>query len=72
MEDIVERALAVVKSKSEWVNFIKQFDDSSGFIFVDSAMMDEIKDAVDAENPIHSGASLALCLQKCKIILNNT
>jgi hypothetical protein len=72
MEDIVERALAVVKSKLEWVNFIKQFDDSSGFIFVDSAMMDEIKDAVDAENPIHSGASLALCLQKCKIILNNT
>ena len=72
MEDIVERALAVVKSKSEWVNFIKQFDDSSGFIFVDSAMMDEIKDAVDAENPIHSGASLALCLQKCKILLNNT
>ena len=71
MENIVERALEVVKTKPEWVNYIKHFDNPSGFVFTDSQILDEIKDAVDAENPIHSGASLAMCLQKCKIILNS-
>jgi hypothetical protein len=70
--DIVNRALTVVKSQPEWLNYIKTFNDPRGFVFCDSPLLDYIKDAVDEENPIHSGASLATCLQKCKIILNNS
>ena len=71
MEDIIERALNVVKQKEEWITYIKKFNDPKGFVFADSELLDTIKDAIDTENPIHSGSSLALCLQKCKIILNN-
>jgi hypothetical protein len=71
-KEIVERALKVVQSNPEWVTYIKSFNDASGFVFCDAEILDKIKDAVDKENPIHSGASLAMCLQKCKIILNNT
>ena len=71
MEDCVERALNVVKRNEEWMTYIKNFNDPSGFVFADSELLDRIKDAIDTENPIHSGASLAMCLQKCKIILNN-
>ena len=71
MEDIIERALNVVKQKEEWITYIKKFNDPKGFVFADSELLDRIKDAIDTENPIHSGASLAMCLQKCKIILNN-
>jgi hypothetical protein len=70
--DIVNRALTVVKSNPEWINYIKSFNDPSGFVFCDSSLLEDIKDAVEEENPIHSGASLAMCLQKCKIILNNS
>jgi hypothetical protein len=71
MEEVVERALNVVKSKAEWMVYVKNFNEPSGFSFCNTPILEEIKDAIDAENPIHSGASLALCLQKCKIILNN-
>jgi hypothetical protein len=70
--EIINRALTVVKTNPEWLNYIKTFNDPRGFVFCDSPLLDDIKDAVDAENPIHSGASLATCLQKCKIILNNS
>ena len=72
LEEIVDRALTVVKSKPEWIKYIKTFNNPQGFVFCDDKMLDDITSAVDEENPIHSGASLALCLQKCKIILNNT
>jgi hypothetical protein len=71
MEEVIERALAVVKSKAEWLAYVKKFNDPAGFVFCDSSMLDDIKDAINEENPIHSGASLASCLQKCKIVLNN-
>jgi hypothetical protein len=51
---------------------VKQFNDPQGFNFCESELLDAIKRAVDLENPCHSGTSLALCLQKCKIILNST
>jgi hypothetical protein len=72
MENIVQRALNVVKSNPEWITYIKTFNNPRGFVFCDDKILDEITSAVDDENPIHSGASLALCLQKCRIILNNT
>lgn len=70
-EEIIERALAVVKRNEEWIAYIKSFNDPAGFMFAESTLLDEIKDAIDDENPVHSGASIAMCLQKCKIILNN-
>jgi hypothetical protein len=72
IEEMVQRALNVVKSNPEWITYIKNFNNQQGFIFCDDKLLDDITSAVDDENPIHSGASLALCLQKCKIILNNT
>jgi hypothetical protein len=69
-EECVERALSVVKRNEEWVEYVKQFNDPSGFMFAKSALLDKIKDAIDDENPIHSGCSLAMCLQKCKKQLN--
>ncbi len=71
MEDIIERALNVVKQKEEWITYIKNFNDPSGFVFTESELLNTIKDAIDAENPLHSSSSLGVCLQKCKIILNN-
>jgi hypothetical protein len=67
--EIKNRALNVVKSNPEWVEYIKDFDSSSGFMFITSSILEDIKAAIDEENPIHSGASLAMCLQYCKKIL---
>ena len=70
-EDIIDRALSVVNRNEEWIVYVKTFNDPAGFIFAESPLLDEIKNAIDDENPVHSGASIATCLQKCKIILNN-
>ena len=70
--EIINRALSVVISNPEWVEYIKDFDGSAGFMFANSPLLGDIKDAIDEENPIHSGASLAMCLQKCKKILNKS
>jgi hypothetical protein len=70
MEEIVERALNVVKTNPEWITYIKNFNSDAGFVFTESKLLEDIKDAIDAENPVHSGASIAACLQSCKIILN--
>jgi len=70
--EIKNRALNVVKSNPEWVEYIKDFDSSSGFMFITSSILEDIKTAIDDENPIHSGTSLAMCLQHCKKILNKT
>jgi hypothetical protein len=71
MADMIERALNVIQQREEWITYIKNFNDPSGFVFAESEILNTIKDAIDTENPIHSGSSLGLCLQKCKIILNN-
>jgi hypothetical protein len=70
MDPVVERALNVVNSKPEWLNFVKNFNHPGGFKFSNSPLIGEIKNAIDAENPIHSGASLATCLQECRQLLN--
>ena len=70
--EIINRALTVVISNPAWVECIKDFDGSAGFMFANSPLLDDIKDAIDEENPIHSGASLAMCLQNCKKILNKS
>ena len=45
--DIVNRALTVVKSNAEWINYIKSFNDPSGFVFCDAPLLDDIKEAVE-------------------------
>lgn len=70
MEEIIERALNVIKTKPEWVTFVKEFNDPTGFMLFDSPLIYEIKDAINAENPIHSGSSIALCLRSCQTALN--
>ena len=69
-KEIINRALTVVKTKPEWIEYVRNFMDPNGFMFNESPLLEDIKDAIDEENPIHSGASLAMCLQKCKSILN--
>jgi len=71
MKEIIERALNVVKTKAEWVDYVKNFNEPMGFSFCVSPILAEITEAIDNENPIHSGASLALCLQQCKQILKS-
>lgn len=71
MGEIIQRALNVVKSNPEWITYIKNFNNPRGFVYCDDKVLNDITTAIDDENPIHSGASLALCLQKCRIILNN-
>lgn len=72
MEEFVERALKVVQSREEWITYIKDFNYPYGFLYTESELLLQIKNAIDAENPIHSGASLAMCLQECKKLLNNS
>ena len=67
--DTINRALQVIRQKDEWVTYVINFADPIGFIFADSEILEQIKDAIDEENPIHSGSSLGLCLQKCKGLL---
>jgi hypothetical protein len=69
--EIVERALNVVKTNPDWIAYVKAFNHPAGFLFCDDKILDDIAVAVDKENPVHSGSTIALCLQKCKIILNN-
>ena len=71
MEEIAARALNVVKSKPEWIICIKEFNEPSGFMISDNKMVQDIKTAIDEENPIHSGCSIAMCLQQCREILNS-
>ena len=70
-EDLVERALKVIKQNLEWVLYLQQVDRYGGFLFLESTMMNDIKDAIYLDNPIHSSASLALCLQECSKQLKN-
>jgi hypothetical protein len=70
MEDIVARALNVVKSNPEWINCIKNFNEPNGFMLSATPLVQEIKNAIDEENSLHSGSSIALCLQQCREILN--
>ncbi len=69
--EVINRALTVVKSNPEWIDYVKNFNEHNGFMFANSSLLEDIKDAIDSENPIHSGASLAMSLQQCKKILNN-
>jgi hypothetical protein len=71
-KEIINRALSVINSKPEWIEYVINFMDPNGFMFNESPLLDDIKDAIDEENPIHSGASLAICLQKCRQILSRT
>ena len=70
--EMINRALTILYSKPAWADYVKNFADPCGFIFNNDAILDDIKDTIEEENRIHSGASLAMCLQKCKIILNMT
>jgi hypothetical protein len=70
LEKIVERTLNVVKSKPEWITYVKTFKHPAGFLFCDDPLLHELSLAIDVENPVHSGASIASCLQKCKTLLN--
>lgn len=70
--EIINRALNVINSKPEWIEHVRNFMDPNGFMFNESPLLEDIKDAIDEDNPIHSGASLAMCLQKCKQILSRT
>ena len=70
--EIINRALNVINSKPEWIEYVTNFMDTNGFMFNKSPLLEDIKDAIDEENPIHSGASLAICLQKCRQILSRT
>jgi hypothetical protein len=67
--DMINRALKVIKQNEEWVTYVINFADPVGFIFADSEILEQIKDAIDEENPIHSGNSLGRCLRKCKSLL---
>ena len=67
--DMINRALKVIKQNEEWVTYVINFADPVGFIFADSEILEQIKDAIDEENPIHSGNSLGMCLRKCKSLL---
>jgi len=70
-EDIVGRALNIIKTKNEWILYLQNVDISSGFLFLDSVTINDIKDAIYLDNPIHSSTSLALCLQECSKHLKN-
>lgn len=70
-EDLVERALNVIKKNTEWILYLQNIDTSGGLLFLDSEMMHDIKDAIYLDNPIHSSTSLALCLQECSKQLKN-
>jgi hypothetical protein len=71
MEEIIVRALKVIRSKPEWLSYVKNFnDDTKGFLLANNQHINELKTAIDNENPVHSGASLAMCLQECRKLLN--
>lgn len=60
------RLLSVVKSKPEWITYVRDFNDPHGFMFADSPILDAIVDAIEADNDIHSGNSIAMCLRACQ------
>jgi hypothetical protein len=72
MEEIVNRALTVIQSNPDWIDYVKNFNDSNGFMFCESKLLKAIGDAIDDENPCHSGTSIAMCLKECKMLLNQT
>jgi hypothetical protein len=70
MEEITARALNVIRTNPEWIDSVKNFNEPDGFLFSANPIIDDIKLAIEQENPIHSGASIALCLQQCRQTLN--
>jgi len=68
-EDLVGRALNVIKKNTEWILYLQAADTSGGFLFLVSEILNDIKDAIYLDNPSHSAVSLSVTLNKCQTLL---
>jgi len=57
-----------INKNSEWVDFIRDFNDDNGFLFSKDEIITNIYNVVTAETDIHSGSSFALSLRACQSI----
>ena len=69
MDGCVKRALVYIRSKPELIEFVRDFDEPTGFMFSSDARVTEIDEALDSDG--HSGASFACCLRVCQQTLRD-
>jgi hypothetical protein len=64
--ELVEQALNYINEYSEFIDFVKNFDDPTGFMWSTDERLFKIIDGIN--NPIHSPTSFALTLRVCQNI----
>jgi hypothetical protein len=69
--ELIEETMNIIKGKKEFIDCIKMNNSDEGFLFSTDETVIEIKNAMYENNPCHSASSLAICLSKCKSLLNN-
>ena len=73
-EEIIQRGYNIIIETPQWIEYIKSFNNSKGFMWGDTnaandSVLNDIKNAIYLDNPIHSSSSLALTINRCKYLL---
>ena len=64
--ELVEQSLTYINEYPEFIDFVKNFDDPTGFMWSTDERLFKIIDGIN--NPIHSPTSFALTLRVCQNI----
>ena len=64
--ELVEQALTYINEYPEFIDFVKNFDEPTGFMWSSDERLFKIIDGIN--NPNHSPTSFALTLRVCKNI----
>ena len=64
--DYVNEALTYMTEYPDYIDFVKNFNEESGFLYTEDKRVTEIFNGINNNN--HSGASFALTLRVCQSI----
>jgi len=65
-----ERAMKVIQTNPIWVNYIRNFDETNGFLFSKNPLLEEIEAALLKVDDNHTGSSFAATLRRCQYLFS--
>ena len=66
LEKSADIMMDVITKKPEWIDYVKNFNQTDGFSFCKCKTLDELEDAILKADDSHTGASFALTLRICQ------
>lgn len=63
--------MSVITQKTEWIDFVKNFNLPGGFLFCKSQVLDELEKAIMNVDDSNTGMSFALTLRLCQLKLQS-